>query len=238
MLFEFSQNTDAMDSENVVFFGAVLVTGLLQLLRVNNRRMIGMLLMVVGATISWGVIGGEMEMVIWGLIFFIIPFFGMAIFVPALGFDEHGMELPRARRKVLLVVVMTFCMLFFVMGENLGLATTDDGTYELEEMDGDVIYEVSDLNVNLAKASIGLAVLGILIFLAIALGGMDLAGLRPWHGIAIATTAAWIDGYNQSDFGSTPLVMACLWALMITVMFVLTACEFFEKGEEATMEGE
>ena len=238
MLFEFSQNTDAMASENVVFLGAVLVTGLLQLLRVNNRRMIGMLLMVVGATISWGVIGGEMEMVIWGLIFFIIPFFGMAIFVPALGFDEHGMELPRARRKVLLVVVMTFCMLFFVMGENLGLATTDDGTYELEEMDGDVIYEVSDLNVNLAKASIGLAVLGILIFLAIALGGMDLAGLRPWHGIAIATTAAWIDGYNQSDFGSTPLVMACLWALMITVMFVLTACEFFEKGEETLMESE
>ena len=237
--YEMNSNIEGtMGTEDFVFLGAVLVTGLLQLLRVNNRRMIGMLLMVLGTVISWGVIGGEMEMAIFGLIFFILPFFGMIIFVPALGFDEHGMKLSRERRKLILVLVMSLCMVFFTVLENMDLATTDDGTYEYEEMDGDVIYDVSDLNVNLAKASIGLAVLGILIFLAITLGGMDLAGLRPWHAIAIATTAAWIDGYNQSDFGSTPLVMACLWALMITVMFVLTACEFFEKGEETLMEDE
>ena len=62
--------------------------------------------------------------------------------------------------------------------------------------------------------------------------------MRPWHAIALAATSAWVDGYNWSDFGQESLVMGSIWALMITVMFVLTACEFFEKGEEATMESE
>ena len=237
--YEMNSNFEGtMGAEEFVFLGAVLVTGLLQLLRVNNRRMIGMLLLIVGTTISWGLLGGEMEMVIFGLIFFILPFFGMVIFVPALGFDEHGMELSRERRKLILVLVMSLCMVFFTVMENMDLATTDDGTYEYEEMDGDVIYDISDLNVNLAKASIALAGTGVLIFLAITLGGMDLGGMRPWHAIALAATSAWVDGYNWSDFGQESLVMGSIWALMITVMFVLTACEFFEKGEEATMESE
>jgi hypothetical protein len=228
-----------MGTSEMVFLGAVLVTGLLQLLRVDNRRMIGMLLLIVGTTISWGVIDGEMEAVIWGLIFFILPFFGMVIFVPALGFDEHGMELSRERRKLILVLVMSLCMVFFTVMENMDLATTDDGTYETSDFDDETItYEISDLNVNLAKASIALAGTGVIIFLAITLGGMDLGGMRPWHAIAIAATSAWVDGYNWSDFGQESLVMGSIWALMITVVFVLTACEFFEKGEEATGESE
>ncbi|MEE3200610.1 MAG: hypothetical protein VX224_00885 [Candidatus Thermoplasmatota archaeon] len=234
ILTEFNQNTEAMGAEEYVFLGAVLVTALLQLLRVNNRRMIGMLLMMAAAVVSWGVIGGEMEEAIFGLIFFIIPFFGMVIYIPALGFDEHGMELPRERRKLILVIVMSLCMVFFTVMENIDLATTEDGTYVTEDMDGDIIYEVDDMNVNLAKASMGLAVMGVLILLATTLGGMALGGLRPWHGVAIAACAAWLDGYNWSDFGQDPLWMSCLWALMITVMFVGTAREFFEKGEETT----
>ena len=239
--YEMNSNFEGtMGAEEFVFLGAVLVTGLLQLLRVNNRRMIGMLLLIVGTTISWGLLGGEMEMVIFGLIFFILPFFGMVIFVPALGFDEHGMELSRERRKLILVLVMSLCMVFFTVMENMALATTDDGTYEVDDIDEEetTIYEVDDLNINLAKASIALAGTGVLIFLAITLGGMDLGGMRPWHAIALAATSAWVDGYNWSDFGQESLVMGSIWALMITVMFVLTACEFFEKGEEATMEGE
>ena len=240
ILFEMNQGMGGeMGTSEMVFLGAVLVTGLLQLLRVDNRRMIGMLLLIVGTTISWGVIDGEMEAVIWGLIFFILPFFGMVIFVPALGFDEHGMELSRERRKLILVLVMSLCMVFFTVMENMDLATTDDGTYETSDFDDETItYEISDLNVNLAKASIALAGTGVIIFLAITLGGMDLGGMRPWHAIAIAATSAWVDGYNWSDFGQESLVMGSIWALMITVVFVLTACEFFEKGEEATMESE
>ena len=237
--YEMNSNFEGtMGAEEFVFLGAVLVTGLLQLLRVNNRRMIGMLLMIVGPTISWGVLGGEMEMVIFGLIFFILPFFGMVIFIPALGFDEHGMELSRERRKLILVLVMSLCMIFFTVMENMALATTDDGTYEVDDFDATTTYDIDDQNVNLAKASIGLAVTGVLILLATTLGGMALGGLRPWHGVAIAASAAWLDGYNWSDFGMDPLWLSCLWALMITVMYVLTACEFFEKGEEATMESE
>jgi len=238
IIFEFNQNTESMGAEEYVFLGAILVTALLQLLRVNNRRMIGMLLMMAAAVVSWGVIGGEMEGAFFGLIFFIIPFFGMVIYIPALGFDEHGMELPRERRKLILVIVMSLCIVFFTAMENIDLATAEDGTYVTEDMDGDTIYEIDDMNVNLAKASIGLAVTGVLIFLAITLGGMALGGLRPWHGIAIGASAAWIDGYNWSDFGQDPLWLSSLWSLMITVMFVLTACEFFEKGEEATGESE
>jgi len=238
--YEMNSNFEGtMGAEEFVFLGAVLVTGLLQLLRVNNRRMIGMLLLIVGTTISWGLLGGEMEMVIFGLIFFILPFFGMVIFVPALGFDEHGMELSRERRKLILVLVMSLCMIFFTVMENMALATTDDGTYEVDDVvDETTTYDIDDQNVNLAKASIGLAITGVLIFLAITLGGMDLGGMRPWHAIALAATSAWVDGYNWSDFGQESLVMGSIWALMITVMFVLTACEFFEKGEEATMESE
>jgi len=233
--YEMNSNIEGtMGAEEYVFLGAVLVTALLQLLRVNNRRMIGMLLMMAAAVVSWGVIGGEMEEAIFGLIFFIIPFFGMVIYIPALGFDEHGMEQPRERRKLILVIVMSLCMVFFTVMENIDLATTEDGTYVTEDMDGDITYEVDDMNVNLAKASMGLAVMGVLILLATTLGGMALGGLRPWHGVAIAASAAWLDGYNWSDFGQDPLWLSCLWALMITVMFVVTACEFFEKGEETT----
>ena len=236
ILYEMNSNIEGtMGTSEMVFLGAVLVTGLLQLLRVDNRRMIGMLLLIAGTTISWGVIDGGWAEVIFGLIFFILPFFGMVIFVPALGFDEHGMELPRERRKLILVLVMSLCMVFFTVMENMALATTDDGTYEVDDIEEEetTIYEVDDLNTNLAKAAIGLALLGVGLFLAITLGGMDLGGMRPWHAIAIATTSAWIDGYNWSDFGQEPLVMGSMWALMITVMFVLTACEFFETSDSA-----
>ena len=236
ILYEMNSNIEGtMGTSEMVFLGAVLVTGLLQLLRVDNRRMIGMLLLIAGTTISWGVIDGGWFEVIFGLIFFILPFFGMVIFVPALGFDEHGMELPRERRKLILVIVMSLCMVFFTVMENMALATTDDGTYEVDDIEEEetTIYEVDDLNTNLAKAAIGLALLGVGLFLAITLGGMDLGGMRPWHAIAIATTSAWIDGYNWSDFGQEPLVMGAMWALMITVMFVLTACEFFETSDSA-----
>ena len=105
--YEMNSNFEGtMGAEEYVFLGAVLVTALLQLLRVNNRRMIGMLLMMAAAVVSWGVIGGEMEEAIFGLIFFIIPFFGMVIYIPALGFDEHGMELSRERRKLILVLYL------------------------------------------------------------------------------------------------------------------------------------
>ena len=234
ILYEMNSDIEGtMGTSEMVFLGAVLVTGLLQLLRVDNRRMIGMLLLIAGTTISWGVIDGGWFEVIFGLIFFILPFFGMVIFVPALGFDEHGMELSRDRRKLILVLVMSLCMVFFTVMENMALATTDDGTYEVDDFEGTTIYEVDDLNTNLAKAAIGLALLGVGLFLAITLGGMDLGGMRPWHAIAIATTSAWIDGYNWSDFGQEPLVMGSMWALMITVMFVLTACEFFETSDSA-----
>ena len=53
ILSEFNQNTDAMGAAELVFLGAVLVTGLLQLLGWNNRRMIGMLLMMAAAVVSW-----------------------------------------------------------------------------------------------------------------------------------------------------------------------------------------
>ena len=234
ILYEMNSNIEGtMGTSEMVFLGAVLVTGLLQLLRVDNRRMIGMLLLIVGTTISWGVIDGEWEEVIFGLIFFILPFFGMVIFVPALGFDEHGMELSRDRRKLILVLVMSLCMVLFSAMENIDLATTDDGTYEVQDFEETTIYEVDDLNTNLAKAAIGLALLGVGLFLAITLGGMDLGGMRPWHAIAIAATSAWVDGYNWSDFGQDSLVMGAMWALMITVMFVLTACEFFETSDSA-----
>jgi len=230
IVYEFYQASDGkMDSSNSVFIGSVLVAGLLQLLRVDNGRMIGMLLLIVGTVVAWGVIDGNMGEAIGALIFFILPFFGMVIFLPALGFDEYGIELSRESRKTLIVAVMALCMSLFTVMDNIDLATNDDGSHTVEDIDGEVTYEVSDLNVNLAKASVGLALFGVVIFLAITLGGMDIGGMSPWHAIAIALISPWVDAYNWNDFGQDTILMGALWALAITATFLLVAQEFFEN---------
>ena len=86
-----------------------------------------------------------------------------------------------------------------------------------------------DLNVNLAWAGFAVAVVGLLIFLAIAVGGVELGPIRPFHGISIAVLSAWLTAYNLSDFAGRDLPMELAWALAISGLMILPVYNFFEE---------
>lgn len=233
LLLNFYNADDSLVTSDLVFMGAALVTGLLQLFRVKNGRLGGLLLMMAATTIAWGVMEGFGSDVIWAFGFFILPFFGMVIYMPALAFDEYGMDIPRSRRKGLLIALMLFTMLFFGTLETMEIAGAD-GELTQEDFDGDVVYEISDAQVTLAQVSVGIGALGMVLFLATAAGGMALGGLRPWHAVAMGVSTTFLDAYNMADIGMGELWLESLWAVVITMSFVLAAREFFEKGDEAS----
>ena len=85
------------------------------------------------------------------------------------------------------------------------------------------------MNVNLAWAGFAVAVIGLLIFLATAAGGLAIGPLRPFHGVAIAVLSAWLTAYNLSDFVGRDLPVELAWALTISGLMILPVYNLFDN---------
>jgi len=222
MFYETTSNSSGDGSE----FGVVFViVGLLLFLRVKNG-IFGAMGALAAAPVVFGLIdGAEMNQIIGGIFWLVLFMGGMGVMLPASSFREYGLEISDGTRKWVVIFVVCLVAGMFGAGESYGIASSGEYTSGSD----DKIHVADDLNVNLAWAGFAVAVIGLLIFLATAAGGLAIGPLRPFHGIAIAVLSAWLSAYNLSDFAGRDLPMELGWALVISGLMILPVYNFFDN---------
>ena len=229
MLYESTFNsTDVDDGGPPQYFGLVFViVGLLLLMRVKNG-VLGAMGVLVAAPVVFGLVEGEGMNFILEFIFWMVIFVGgMAVILPAASFREYGLEISVDVRKWAIILLVSLVVGMFGAGESYGIASSGEYTSDSDDM----THVAGDMNVNLAWTGFAVAVGGLLIFLAIAVGGVEIGPLRPFHGIAIAVLSAWLTAYNLSDFAGRDFPMELAWALAISGLMILPVYNFFESNE-------
>ncbi|MCH2416873.1 MAG: hypothetical protein MK195_08960, partial [Acidimicrobiales bacterium] len=192
MLYEWTTNSSEGDSP---LFGAIFVLiGLLLLLRVKNG-VLGAMGVLAATPVVIGLMDGESLSNIMMFIFWMVVFMGgMAIMLPATGFREYGLEISDGTRKWVVIVVVSLVCAMFGAGENYDMASSgeynddSDSMYQEEKelrengaacSEMVSCHEAGDMNVNLAWAGFAVSVVGLLILLATAAGGVEIGPLRP-----------------------------------------------------------
>ena len=242
MLYEWTTNSSEGDSP---LFGAIFVLiGLLLLLRVING-VLGAMGVLAAIPVVIGLMDGESLPNIMMFIFWMVVFMGgMAIMLPATGFREYGLEISDGTRKWVVILVVSLVCAMFGAGENYDMASSGEYNDDSDSMSQEEkelrengaacsemvsCHEAGDMNVNLAWAGFAVAVIGLLIFLATAAGGLAIGPLRPFHGVAIAVLSAWLTAYNLSDFVGRDLPVELAWALTISGLMILPVYNLFDN---------
>ena len=243
------------DSGPDLFSGVFVIVGLLLLMRVKNG-VFGAIGVLAAAPVVFGLAeGGDFDLsgILMWMFWMVVFMGGMGILLPAASFREHGLKISDGVRKWIIILFVCLVVGMFGAGESYDIANSGEYNDDSDSMYQDEkelrengaacsemvsCHEAGDMNVNLAWAGFAVAVGGLLIFLATAVGGVELGPLRPFHGISIAVLSAWLSSYNLSDFAGRDLPGELVWALVISGLMILPVYNFFENGEEATMESE
>jgi len=241
------------DSGPDLFSGVFVIVGLLLLMRVKNG-VFGAIGVLAAAPVVFGLAeGGDLSGILMWMFWMVVFMGGMGILLPAASFREHGLKISDGARKWIIILFVCLVVGMFGAGESYDIANSGEYNDDSDSMYQDEkelrengaacsemvsCHEAGDMNVNLAWAGFALAVGGLLIFLATAVGGVELGPLRPFHGISIAVLSAWLSSYNLSDLAGRDLPVELVWALTISGLMILPVYNFFENGEEATMESE
>jgi len=223
MLYETTVNSSG--DGNDLFGMTFVIVGLLLLLRVKNG-VLGAMGVLAAAPVVFGLIdGAEMNEMIGGIFWLVIFMGGMGVMLPATGFKEYGLEISDGARKWVVIFVVCLVAGMFGAGESYDIASSGEYTSD----SGDETHVADDLNVNIAWAGFAVAVVGLLILLVTAAGGVEIGPLRPFHGVAIAVLSAWLSAYNLSDFAGRDLPVELAWALVISGLMVLPVYNFFDN---------
>ncbi len=243
------------DSGPDLFSGVFVIVGLLLLMRVKNG-VFGAIGVLAAAPVVFGLAeGGDFDLsgILMWMFWMVVFMGGMGILLPAASFREHGLKISDGARKWIIILFVCLVVGMFGAGESYDIANSGEYNDDSDSMYQDEkelrengaacsemvsCHEAGDMNVNLAWAGFAVAVGGLLIFLATAAGGVELGPLRPFHGSSIAVLSAWLSSYNLSDFAGRDLPVELVWALTISGLMILPVYNFFENGEETTMESE
>ncbi|MFL2956112.1 MAG: hypothetical protein ACJZ39_01440 [Candidatus Thalassarchaeaceae archaeon] len=237
------------DSGPDLFSGVFVIVGLLLLMRVKNG-VFGAIGVLAAAPVVFGLAeGGDLSGILMWMFWMVVFMGGMGILLPAASFKEHGLKISDGARKWIIILFVCLVVGMFGAGESYDIANSGEYNDDSDSMYQDEkelrengaacsemvsCHEAGDMNVNLAWAGFAVAVGGLLIFLATAVGGVELGPLRPFHGISIAVLSAWLSSYNLSDFAGRDLPVELVWALVISGLMILPVYNFFENGEAAT----
>ena len=201
----------------------MLSAGLALFLSVPNARM-GATLGIPIVMVVMGVTQGEPEMAVWA--FFMLIIVG-SLGEPSLGLDEGSRDM---RLKALYTVFMLLMLFMFsvVMPAALDGEFQDDG----EET---VVYSVESNEQTIAQAGFAMGVIGVLVFIATAVIGMQIGPMRPWHGGALLSGAVFVDSYLWVTVAdSSPVEF--LFALAAGGIFTLSACLAYEDAHASEAE--
>ncbi len=231
-----------------LFGGIFAIIAALLLLRVKNG-VLGAMGMLAATPVVFGLMEGESLSNIIFFIFWMVVFMGgMGIMLPAASFREYGLKISDGARKWIIILFVCMVVGMFGAGESYDIANSGEYNDDSDSMYQDEqelrengaacsemvsCHEAGDLNVNLAWAGFAVAVVGLLIFLATAAGGVELGSLRPFHGTSIAVLSAWLSAYNLSDLAGRDLPVELAWALAMSGLMILPVYNFFEVDSSA-----
>ena len=219
---------------------SVLVVGLLgigflQLLQVKNGRIMTYPIIALLA-LSWVALGefglGDAVFVV----IFMSVLFSFVLYIPALGFDEFGLKMSRPRRKLLLLLMLTvFATLWFGL-DAIEFAVAGEAEVWDEELDEDIMVELSTAEFGATAAAAALFAVGIIVLILSGGFGVRLGPIMPEQaGLALALGNGLMGVFwfmTEGFYLEVPLNIIAVGGMMF-----LPVLGFFKQGEEASQGG-
>ena len=209
----------------------MLSAGLALFLSVPNARM-GATLGIPIVMVVMGVTQGEPEMAVWA--FFMLIIVGSLSYIPALAMGDPSLGLDEGSRDVRLKALYTVFMLLMLFMFSVVMPAALDGEFQ-DDGEEPVVYLVESNEQTIAQAGFAMGVIGVLVFIATAVIGMQIGPMRPWHGGALLSGAVFVDSYLWVTVAdSSPVEF--LFALAAGGIFTLSACLAYEDAHASEAE--
>ena len=229
----FSQGADS--NSDYLFPALFAISGLALFLSVPNARM-GVTLGVPAFMIVMGLATGENEMMFWAV--FMLLMFGPIAYMPALASGDSTLGLDDESRKMRLGLVwLAFTLLMVFMMSSL-VQAAQDGEWTEEDFDeSEYTMSIDSTEQTIAQVGLGLAVIGILVFLLTALVGMELGPMLPWHGGAMTAGALLIGQYLWLVADGGPdynLASEVIFILSLVGLIALPPCIAYGSSDDTT----
>ena len=187
----FSQGIE--NNSDYLFPGFMAVSGLALFLSVPNARM-GVTLGVPAFMVVMGLASGENDMIFWAI--FMLIMFGPIAYMPALASGDSTLGLEDGDRTMRLGIVwLAFTLLMVFMMSSLVQAAMDGEWTEEDFDESEYTMSLDSTEQTIAQVALGLAVIGVLVFLLTAVMGREVGPMLPWHGGAMAAGALLIGQY-------------------------------------------
>ena len=210
----------------------MLSAGLALFLSVPNARM-GATLGIPIVMVVMGVTQGEPEMAVWA--FFMLIMVGSLSYIPALAMGDPSLGLDEGSRDVRLKALYTVFMLLMLFMFSVVMPAALDGEFQDDGEEPVVEYSVESTEQTIAQAGFAMGVIGVLVFIATAVIGMQIGPMRPWHGGALLSGAVFVDSYLWVTVAdSSPVEF--LFALAAGGIFTLSACLAYEDAHASEAE--
>ena len=229
----FSQGADS--NSDYLFPALFAISGLALFLSVPNARM-GVTLGVPAFMIVMGLATGENEMMFWAV--FMLLMFGPIAYMPALASGDSTLGLEDGDRTMRLGIVwLAFTLLMVFMMSSL-VQAAQDGEWTEEDFDeSEYTMSIDSTEQTIAQVGLGLAVIGILVFLLTALVGMELGPMLPWHGGAMTAGALLIGQYLWLVADGGPdynLAAEVIFILSLVGLIALPPCIAYGSSDDTT----
>ena len=219
---------------------SVLVVGLLgigflQLLQVKNGRIMTYPIIALLA-LSWLALGEfGLEDAVF-VVIFMSALFSFILYIPALGFDEFGLKMSRPRRKLLLLLMLAvFATLWFGL-DAIEFAAAGEAEVWDEELDEDIIVELSSAEFGATAAAAALYAVGIIVLILSGGFGMRLGPVMPEQaGFALALGNGLMGVFwlmTEGFYFEVPLNIIAFGGMMF-----LPVLGFFKQSSEDGSQG-
>ena len=187
----FSQGAES--NSDYLFPALFAISGLALFLSVPNARM-GVTLGVPAFMVVMGLASGENDMIFWAI--FMLIMFGPIAYMPALASGDSTLGLEDGDRTMRLCIVwLAFTLLMVFMMSSLVQAAMDGEWTEEDFDESEYTMSLDSTEQTIAQVALGLAVIGVLVFLLTAVMGREVGPMLPWHGGAMAAGALLIGQY-------------------------------------------
>ena len=233
MAFWFSEGIE--DNSDYLFPAMFALSGLALFLSVPNSRM-GVTLGIPAIMVVMGLATGENDTLFFAVFFLLM--FGPIAYMPALASGDSTLGLDDESRKMRLGLVwLAFTLLMVFMMSSMVPAAMD-GEWTEEDFDEmDYTMSIDSTEQTLAQVGLGLAVIGILVFLLTTLVGMELGPMLPWHGGAMVAASMIIGQYLYLVADGGPdynLASELLFLLSLVGMIALPPCIAYGSSDDTT----
>ena len=187
----FSQGAES--NSDYLFPALFAISGLALFLSVPNARM-GVTLGVPAFMVVIGLASGENDMIFWAI--FMLIMFGPIAYMPALASGDSTLGLEDGDRTMRLGIVwLAFTLLMVFMMSSLVQAAMDGEWTEEDFDESEYTMSLDSTEQTIAQVALGLAVIGVLVYLLTAVMGREVGPMLPWHGGAMAAGALLIGQY-------------------------------------------